>query len=95
VNKEQQDVIDAAMRHLKAVRDLLNQAHAAVLMDVRPREDMPDEIFTHENEGMSTLSTLGTVDELVCKAIIALVPVSHKGWEMYDRLPHPILKRHT
>ena len=84
------------MHHLKAVRDLLNQAQTAVLMEiVPPGEDMTDEIFTHENEGMSIFSTLGTVDELVCKAIIALVPVSHKGWEMYDRLPHPILKRHT
>jgi hypothetical protein len=96
VNKEQQDIIDAAMHHLKAVRDLLTQAQTAVLMEiVPPSEDMTDEIFTHENEEMSVLSTLGTVDELVCKAIIALVPVSHRGWEMYDRLPYPILKRHT
>lgn len=96
VNKEQQDIIDAAMRHLMAVRDLLNQAQTAVLMEiVHPGKDMTDKIFTHENEGMSIFSTLGTVDELVCKAIIALVPVSYKGWEMYDRLPHPMPKRHT
>jgi hypothetical protein len=94
VNKEQQDIIDAAMRYLKAVRDLLNQAQTAVLMEIVPAgEDMTDEIFTHENEGMSVFNTLGTVDELVCKAIIALVPVSHEGWEMYNRLPRPILKR--
>jgi hypothetical protein len=94
VNKEQQDVIDAAMRQLKAVRDLLNQAQTAVVVEIAPPgEDMTKEIFIHENEEMSVLSTLGTVDELVCMAIIALLPLSHRGWEMYDRLPRPILKR--
>jgi hypothetical protein len=77
VKQEQQDIIDATTRILKAVHDLLNQAQTAVLMEIAPPgEDIPDEILTQENEGMSIFSILGTVDELVCKAIIALAPVS-------------------